>query len=159
MPAAIAVVGHSNSGKTWVASGLIRLLSAAGYSVAAVKHCHEGHQLDIPGKDTDRLFQAGAGGIIASSPGQITSIRRTEGDAALEDLIPMLGPGYDLVVAEGFKASAVPKVLVVDDQPIPVWPTNVVAVVGGTSPLDVPHYGFPELSALARQLQGRLLGA
>lgn len=153
VPPTIAIVGYSNSGKTRVAATLVRILSERGYRIVAVKHCHHGHQIDPSNKDSTRLLAAGATQVIASSPRQITSIRRVDGDLALEQLTALLDTEYDLVVAEGFKNSSVPKVLVLGTEPISPWPAEVIAVVAA-DPIqsNVPVYTFEEIDKLAEQI-------
>ncbi len=158
-PPVIAIVGPSGSGKTRVATALIKLLSEQGYRIAAVKHCPHGHRLDWQTKDSARLFTAGASEIIISSPGQQTRIQRTEDDAPLNQIVASLDSRYDLVVAEGFKTSAVPKVLVLKEGE--TWPLSpgVIAVVGGRgSAEDVPRYAFQKVAALAGQILDQIMG-
>lgn len=153
----VAVVGYSDSGKTRVASALVGILTRKGYRIAAVKHCHEGHQLDLPEKDTARLYDAGAAQVVAVSPGQITSVQRTQGELTLEEIAALLGPGYDLIVAEGFKGSSAPKVLVVGKEPLTA--TSVIAFVSD-SPMDGggrPIFTFADMERLARLLEALYL--
>ena len=154
----VAIVGLSNSGKTTVAVALIRILTERGYSIAAVKHSPHGHQIDRPDTDSARLFAAGASRVMLSSPGQVTSIQRTNSDTPLEEIVASLEPGYHLVIAEGFKNSTLPKVMVLSDVPISPPPHNVIAVVGtGKVCADIPHYALQQLEELADQIQGQLL--
>lgn len=150
----VAIVGYSDSGKTRVATALVGILSGKGYRVAAVKHCHDGHEFAPPHKDTARLFAAGAATVIASSPGQLTTTQRVEGDTSLEKIVASLGDSYDLVIAEGFKGSTVPKVLVMGKEPVTPAPAGVIAVVSDT-PGDqgVPSYTFTQIDALACYLE------
>ncbi|MBI4340514.1 MAG: molybdopterin-guanine dinucleotide biosynthesis protein B [Chloroflexi bacterium] len=153
----IAIVGNSDSGKTRVAAALVSILSGKGYRVAAVKHCPHGHEVAPQPKDTARLFAAGAHAVVASSPGQITVTRRTEGDALLEAIVASLGGGYDVVIAEGFKGSSAPKVLMVDNEPLSPPPESIIATVRD-KPVDgpVPSYTFGQMDALTLYLESRL---
>lgn len=154
----IAIVGVSDSGKTRVATALIQMLVARGYRVAAVKHAPHGHQVDLPSKDSGRLFEAGAGRTVVTSPGQMTTVERTRADTTLEEIVASFDPGYDLVVAEGFKDSTVPKVLILGAKEISSPPQRIIAVVSDDKRVaDVPCYGFQELDGLAEQIQGQLL--
>ncbi|MEE8442660.1 MAG: molybdopterin-guanine dinucleotide biosynthesis protein B [Dehalococcoidia bacterium] len=154
----IAIVGPSDSGKTRVATALIQILSGQGYRIAAVKHSPHGHQMDRPGTDSAKLFESGANRTVVSSPGQMTTIERTRDDTSLEEIVASLGPGYDLVVAEGFKASTVPKVLVLGAEELSPPPQRVLAVVSDDKRAgDVPCYGFQELDGLAKQIQDQML--
>lgn len=112
MTSIIAIVGYSDSGKTTVASYLVQELTSRGFRVAAIKHCHSGHDIGKPNSDTTRLFQAGATSVTASSPGFKTKTDRVDGDTSLEDLALQMDGQFDLILAEGFKSSAVPKILV-----------------------------------------------
>ncbi len=154
----VAIVGYSASGKTRVATALTSILVDGCYQIAAVKHCHHGHQLDIAGKDTAELSAAGASPVVASSPGRITTIQSVEGDASLEEIVATIDGSYDLIIAEGFKRSTVPKVLVLGDEVIEPPPSRIIALVGDGGPdLGVPRYGFDDLEALAVQLRRELL--
>ena len=75
----VVVVGNSDSGKTRVASSLVATLAGQGYSVATIKRCPHGHQIDRPNSDSDRLFKAAAA-VIAGSTGKFTRVTRVEGD-------------------------------------------------------------------------------
>lgn len=158
----VAIVGLSSSGKTRVATAVIQLLVARGYRVAAIKHAAHGHQADLPHTDSARLFAGGATKVFVSSPGQLTSFERTEGDTSLEEVAGSLGPSYDLLVAEGFKASSAPKVLIAGEEALAPLPQSIIAVVSdhethGTAAGNVPRYSFHELDGLADQIQRHLL--
>ena len=61
-PPIVHIVGKKRSGKTDLMIGLIRSLSAKGYTVASVRHSSYDHAVDTDGTDTMRYKQAGAGG-------------------------------------------------------------------------------------------------
>ncbi len=121
----VAVVGYSDSGKTRVASSLIKTLTDEGYRVAAVKHCPHGHDADLADRDTDRLYAAGASTVVASSPDRLTKVERVTKDSSLERVVSAMSAAIDMVVAEGFKSSAVPKILVTNGRwPKPMQPVR-----------------------------------
>lgn len=74
LPLVVGLVGASGSGKTLVAEGLARRLSAAGLMVAAVKHAAHGFDLDRPGSDSTRLAEGGAGVVVLAGPAE-TALR------------------------------------------------------------------------------------
>ena len=156
MPPVVVVAGNSNSGKTRIAESLIAALVARGYRVAAIKHCPHGHDIDRSKSDTNRMFEAGAATVIAASPDKRTRVDKTNEDTPLKSIVSTLGAGVDLVVAEGFKTSAFPKLLVVDGAPPPPSVENVIATVGDGRQRDlygeVPAYGFEDGDKLASQL-------
>ncbi len=107
----LAICGWSNSGKTTVLQALIPRLVDEGLSVAAVKHDAHGIRVDPRGKDSDRLFEAGAD-VILRGPGQ-SLLRSHQGDDT--DLFRSLASllrRYDLVLVEGHKGTPLPKVWV-----------------------------------------------
>ena len=151
----VAVVGLSDRGKTTVAAALVAALVSQGYRVAVVKHCPHGHESDRASSDTDRLYEAGAVAVAASSPGALTTRRRVGGDLKLETVVSTVGTGADIVVAEGFKSSTAPKIVVGD---LPVSLENVIARVDSKPELsDVPTYTFSQLDGLADQIRQQFL--
>ena len=146
----VAIVGYSNSGKTRVAASLVKILSRQGYRIAAIKHCPHGHNSGPRDSDSLRLYDAGAVRVIASSPDKVTIQERESHDASLASLISSVGSENDLVIAEGFKSSGAPKVLVLDDLSEPGPLRNVIATVNGDGgPWGCPRYEFDDQESLA----------
>jgi molybdopterin-guanine dinucleotide biosynthesis protein B len=112
---AIAVVGHSNSGKTSLLEELIPALSSRGLALAAVKHASHGFEADRPGKDSHRLYGSGAEAVALVSGAQLATFtrRETDGDPRLADVLASLPDGIDLVLVEGFSWEALPRIVVV----------------------------------------------
>ncbi len=96
----ICFAGWSGSGKTTLLEKLIPALSAAGYRTAAVKHDAHGLSFDGEGKDSRRLYEAGAACSVVSGPGETALFLR--GEAGLEQTLTLL-PEADLVLVEGYK--------------------------------------------------------
>jgi len=106
----ISVVGKSDTGKTTLLEKLIPEIKRRGYRVATVKHDAHRFEIDKPGKDTYRHFQAGADAVLISSKEKIALIARTEGEEIpLDDVIKNLPP-VDIVLTEGFKTGNKPKI-------------------------------------------------
>ncbi|NMG04400.1 molybdopterin-guanine dinucleotide biosynthesis protein B [Azoarcus taiwanensis] len=127
------IAGWSNSGKTTLIEKVIPCLTARGLRVAVIKHAHHGFDLDRPGKDSFRHREAGATQVLMLSSQRwvLMNELRDEAEPPLETQLEMLA-GNDVVLIEGFKAAAVPKVEVyreVNGKP-PLWSENphVVAV-------------------------------
>jgi len=55
----IGLCGSSGAGKTTLVEALIPRFTARGIRVAVVKHGAHRVQVDVPGKDSDRLFRPG----------------------------------------------------------------------------------------------------
>ena len=154
----LTIVGKSDAGKTTVASYLIETLTQEGYRIAAVKHCPHGHEIDHPESDTGRLRGAGAVTVVASSPSKVTTVETVGRDITLESIVSTMAPGIDLVIAEGYKDSAFPKVLVADGEgPHPVVENVVAVVTRDTVEREVPTYHPDNLRQLADKVRGDLL--
>ncbi len=111
----VSFVGRSNTGKTSLLEIVIREMTGRGYRVAAIKHSHHDFQMDRPGKDTWRLAAAGSQAVVISSPTRMVLIARPETELSLADIQSRIGPGMDVILAEGYKQSGVAKVRVVRD--------------------------------------------
>lgn len=110
----IGFVGPSGSGKTTLLRGLAPILVEYGLRLGYLKHAHHRFDLDRPGKDS---YEIRAGGVeqtlLASRERWALQVEnRTKG--ADPDLWEMLGrfdeDRLDLVLVEGFKHAAYPKI-------------------------------------------------
>ncbi|MBI2849580.1 MAG: molybdopterin-guanine dinucleotide biosynthesis protein B [Chloroflexi bacterium] len=110
MPAIVAFVGLSNSGKTTLIEKLIRELNSRGYHVATIKHAGHGTSLDEPGKDSFRHIQAGSEATIVFSEDRALLIKPVTPNVSLEEIARLFGEDPDIIIAEGFKQSDVPKI-------------------------------------------------
>ncbi len=112
-PAVLAICGWSGSGKTALIEAVLPRLIASGLKVAVVKHDVHGVNVDAPGKDSDRLFRAGAD-VLLAGPGE-SLVRKhqpggTDLKTDLETALALLGLRYDVVLVEGGKRLDLPKV-------------------------------------------------
>lgn len=100
---AFGICGWSGSGKTTLLEALIPLLRARGLRVAVVKHDVHGIQLDLAGKDSDRLFQAGAA-VALLGPQEILCRIPPSDPNPLKQIILNLDATHDVVLCEGHKS-------------------------------------------------------
>lgn len=109
-PIIAAISGVKNSGKTTLMEKLIAALSRRGLQVAAIKH--DGHDFvpDAPGTDSWRYGQAGACGYAVYSARRYELVRQAAVDE--RDFFAVF-PEADVILLEGFKDSAYPKIEVV----------------------------------------------
>ncbi len=105
----LGVCGHSGSGKTTLLVETIRLLAARGLKVAAIKHVSHALQPDTPGKDSDRLFRAGAT-VVAAAGDQALARWRPGDRGQLFEQIDLLARTHDLVLVEGHSRMPIPKI-------------------------------------------------
>ena len=111
-PPVVAVVGNKKSGKTTIAVALIRELVRRGRRVRSVKHGHH-FEVDKPGADSWRhRYEGGAESVVLAGPEGFAFMGdwAEDGEPDLEDLVLRFLPGAELVVAEGYRHSAVPKI-------------------------------------------------
>lgn len=103
----------SGMGKTTLLAQLLPLLGQRGIRVSMIKQAHAGFDLDRPGKDSYRFREAGAAQVLLSSPNRwvlMTEQTSGEDDARLLDMVQHLDAGLaDLVLVEGFRHAAIPK--------------------------------------------------
>lgn len=107
---AVAFVAKSGSGKTTLLEKVIPRLKARGYRVGAIKHDAHRFEIDRPGKDSYRLTAAGADTMVISSPEKLALVRKHAASPPVEDLLAALFTDVDIVLAEGFKSSSLPKI-------------------------------------------------
>lgn len=158
----ISVVGASDSGKTTFLQKLLPELRRRGYRVGTVKHDAHGFEMDREGKDTWKHRKAGAQTIAISSPVQVASIRQTESEMDLEELVARYFWLEDLVLTEGYKRARFPKIeifrAVVEPSPICGPRDNLVALVtDDVVQIEVPIFHFHEIERMADFLEDRYL--
>jgi molybdopterin-guanine dinucleotide biosynthesis protein B len=104
----------SGIGKTTLLTNLIPELVATGLRVSVIKHAHHTFDIDQPGKDSYRLRKAGAVQMLLGSKKRwalMTELPSNPEEPTLDELLPHLdGDMADLIVVEGFKRAAIPKI-------------------------------------------------
>lgn len=135
-PFEVALCGYSGAGKTTLACRLLARWRER-YRVGFVKHDAHRFEMDKAGKDTHRAAEAGAAGVMINDPRHFARISTLpyslfERAYAFADA--------DFVLAEGFKRSGLPKLLLLDADGR-AWGeyregqfTNVLAVAGPGDP-------------------------
>jgi molybdopterin molybdotransferase len=147
----VSIVGKSKSGKTVLMEQLIAEFKRKGHRIAAVKHSRGGIEMDHPGKDSWRFAQAGSDAVLVSSPGKLAFIRSLDHDLTVEEILPLVGSGFDLVLVEGFKKSKTPKIEVHRKAlggDLLFSPEELIAIVTD-EPLDTSVVQFPWDDAVA----------
>ncbi len=106
----IGLAGWSGAGKTTLLTKVIPRLVARGCTVSTVKHAHHAFDVDQPGKDSHTHRLAGATEVLVGSANRWALVHelRGEPEASLGTLLAKLAP-VDLVLVEGFKREAHPK--------------------------------------------------
>lgn len=110
----LAISAWSGTGKTTLLKKLIPALCARGLRPGLIKHSHHNMDIDTPGKDSYELRKAGAAQTMVASPQRWALMTETPHEAPL-DLAYLVSrmdhSTLDLVLIEGFKHEAAPKIL------------------------------------------------
>ena len=105
---------HADTGKTTLLKRLIPELCALGLRPGLIKHTHHDMDVDKPGKDSYELRKAGAAQTIVASEQRWALMTETpeKPELDLTWLVSRMDASrLDLVLVEGFKHEAVPKIL------------------------------------------------
>lgn len=144
----IGLAGWSGAGKTTLILKLIQVFSRRGLCVSTMKHAHHAFDIDRPGKDSFRHREAGAREVLISSARRwavLHEIPQDEGEPQLGELLAQLSP-VDLVIVEGFKAYAHPKIAVhreANGKPLIIDEAPNIRAIASDAPL--PHLAVPVL--------------
>ena len=113
MPKILGFAAWSGTGKTTLLKQLIPALKEQGIRVGVVKHAHHRFDVDHPGKDSYEIRKAGADQmLICSGKRWALMVEQDQGDRpSLMHMINRMDHSLlDLVLVEGFKLEAFPKI-------------------------------------------------
>ncbi len=110
----LGFAAYSGTGKTTLLEQLIPILRRRGVRLAVVKHAHHDFDIDLPGKDSFRLRQAGAQQTLVASQKRsalVTEFDEGAADPSLRLLLQQLDMSVlDLILVEGFRHEPIPKI-------------------------------------------------
>ena len=99
----LALVGYSDAGKTRLIQKLIRELNNREMTVAVLKHCRQGFELDREGTDSWRFMQAGSQGVALLSPHKLAVLQAKDSTPRLQNIAEAYFCDCDIVLMEGGK--------------------------------------------------------
>ncbi len=104
------IAGYSGSGKTTLIEKLIPLFTARGLKVSLIKHAHHTFDVDQAGRDSYRHRHAGCNEVLVTSSRRWALMHELRGapEPTLRELIKHIA-ACDLLLIEGFKHEAIPK--------------------------------------------------
>lgn len=109
----LGIAAYSGTGKTTLLRRILPQLRARGLRVGMIKHAHHSFDTDIPGKDSYELRKAGAVQMLVASRHRWALVTEMGdvGEPRLEEMLAHLDhEQLDLILVEGFKAEAFPKI-------------------------------------------------
>src|SRR5215211_3381531 len=110
-PPMVAVIGRKHSGKTTLTVRLAAELGRRGHRVMTIKHGSHTFNLDPATTDTYRHYhEGGAERVAMAAPDKFALILRWAEELSAEEIAERYMADADVVVCEGFKRSALPKI-------------------------------------------------
>ncbi len=106
----LSLVGYSDSGKTTLLVKIVTALKKRGYRIGTIKHDTHGFQIDYPGKDSYKHFQAGSDATMILSSTKLALVKRLTQSTSLDRIVRHYFADMDLVLTEGFKHDNKPKI-------------------------------------------------
>ena len=151
----IGLAGWSGAGKTTLLLMLLPCLIGRGLAVSTLKHAHHRFDVDVPGKDSWEHRQAGAQQVMVASGARwaLMTELRTAREPSLPELLARMDP-TDLVIVEGYKRDAHPKIEVHRAATGKPWMRpdmpGIVAVASDVAaPYDLPWASLDDVEAVA----------
>ncbi|WP_058911949.1 molybdopterin-guanine dinucleotide biosynthesis protein MobB [Entomohabitans teleogrylli] len=155
----LAIAARSGTGKTTLLKALIPLLTAADIRPGLIKHTHHHMDIDSPGKDSYELRKAGAVQTLLASNQRWALMTETPEQENL-DLYYLASQMdcslIDIILVEGFKHEAVPKILLYrsatrHQPPHPELDEYVIAVASDVDlALPVPQFDLNNPEEICR---------
>ena len=151
------VTGWKNSGKTTLVTRLVAEFGRRGLRVSTVKHAHHSFDIDVPGTDSFRHREAGAGEVLIVSKSRWALMHefRGEPEPPLAEVLSRLSP-CDLVLIEGYKREPHPKIEVrrklgAPGKPLAADDPTILAIAADfPTPADGrPMFHLDEISVIA----------
>ena len=157
----VTFIGKSNSGKTTLLVKLIPELKRRGYRIGSIKHTHHSVTIDQEGKDSWRHRRAGAEMVALLSGNTLSFVRDYPDEPDVEFIRDRFMDGVDIVLAEGFKWTGIPKVWVFRSEnadSIIRKDESLAAVVSDRDvDLGVPWFDIDDVPAVADFIEKRFL--
>jgi molybdopterin-guanine dinucleotide biosynthesis protein B len=169
----VAVIGRKHSGKTTLTVRLAATLHERGHRVMTIKHGSHTFNIDPATTDTYRHFHEGKAERVAmAAPDKFALIARWEEELSPEAIAEQYMSDADIVLCEGFKMSALPKIEVfrVAAHATPLFTDRdsyrgtVIAIVTDAADLDtmIPVLRFADdqwLTQLTSRVEREIMGA
>lgn len=156
-PRVFGISGWKNSGKTGLAVRLVEEFTRRGYRISTIKHAHHDFDIDKVGADSFRHRQAGAHEVTIVSGTRFAIMHELRGapEPEFNEILARLAP-CDLVLIEGYKREAIPKiearrVEAKNREPLAPNDPHIVAIAADhpVSDTGLPVFDLDDTSAIA----------
>jgi len=166
-PPVVSIVAKSGTGKTTLLEKLIAEMKRRGHKVGVIKHDAHRFEIDHKGKDSWRLTRAGADTMLITSSDKLAMVKRypPELEPSLAESVAAYCKDVDIVLTEGFKKSAMPKIevhrrarsdkLLCRDEGHD--PTLIAVAADSQLEVDVPLYDINDTKGLCDLITERFL--
>ena len=146
---------NSGSGKTTLIEKLIPQLIKKGLVVSVIKHAHHKFDIDIPGKDSFRIREAGAHQTLIFNDHRSALITENiKNIFSIDQAITQISSDTDIILIEGLKNMNYPKIEVhrkdISNKILCRKDSNIIAIVSDLF-LDyrIPSFGLNEIPSIA----------
>jgi molybdopterin-guanine dinucleotide biosynthesis protein MobB len=110
-PPMVAIIGRKHSGKTTLVVRLAAELHRRGHRVMTIKHGAHTFNIDPASTDTYRHYHEGhAERVAMAAPDKFALVMRWSTELSAEEIASRYMSDADIVLCEGFKRSALPKI-------------------------------------------------
>jgi molybdopterin-guanine dinucleotide biosynthesis protein B len=165
-PVISVVSSTSNSGKTTLIEGIVKVLKSRGYEVGVIKYDVREFQIDYPGKDSYRFTEAGADNVVIASDNKMAMIKKLHRENSIDELLVFFKDA-DIIIVEGFKDNEFPKIEVYrrtgKSQLLYKNPeynfTNIVAIVSTEKiQSDIPVFNLNDTDRITGFIEKNFMG-
>ena len=140
---------------------VITELKERGYRVAAVKRLN----INTASEQVNTLalpyMEAGSDAALLSLPNRMITVRKTESEPSLKEMVEALGEDFDVIIGESFGYYAVPKFLITK-RPQEGFNLGLPNIIGYVSERDanatIPWFKTTDISAVAEKIERDIIG-
>ena len=155
MPPIISITGRANSGKSRLISALIKEFKKRNIKISVIKHTSHDFQFPDDGKDSSQFKKAGATLVAISNDFKYAIDSIIEKALSPEEIAKKyMWDISDIILIEGYKKSALPKIEVIgDSKEPPLFKTgikNIQAIITDIIiDTDLPVYRRDDIKKIA----------
>ncbi len=156
-----AVIGKSKTGKTRLIKLLLVELKKRGHSVAVVKHCAQGFDLDSEGKDSWQFLESGSDGVVVASQDRLAVFKKKLDEKGFSEIATEFFKNIDFVFIEGgSKDKKLRKIEVLRKgiaEKVECFPKELAAVVSDVKvAVDKPVFNHDQITEISNFIESSI---